>query len=223
MQSNQNGQQPMKNVICPHYNDVLNGRGKFAMHWNGNRFFRTLVDSHKAEYVNADNDRKIATAKSIINTIRTQNPPGRFMKLDASTNKWNDIGNKKAARKIRQALREGTTGSYPSSVDSSYNGSQHRSVASAASSNNDSITSIDVDNTTEMLAANTLESTQPTQQETIIDNENETSNDSTHAFESSFYLYNQTHDLFFIEESANLSQFDPKVVFSSEDTLTEGL
>ena len=157
MQSNQNGQQPMKNVICPHYNDVLNGRGKFAMHWNGNRFFRTLVDSHKAEYVNADNDRKIATAKSIINTIRTQNPPGRFMKLDASTNKWNDIGNKKAARKIRQALRGATTNSYSSSVDSSYNLSQHRSISSAASSNNDSIINNNADNAAELLAANTLQ------------------------------------------------------------------
>ena len=157
MQSNQNGQQPMKNVICPHYNDVLNGRGKFAMHWNGNRFFRALVESRKEEYLNADNDNKIAIARSIINIIRTQNPPGRFLKLDASTNKWNDINNKKAARKIRQALRVGTTNSYSSSIDSSYNGSQHRSVASAASSNNDSIINDDADNTAELLAANALE------------------------------------------------------------------
>lgn len=218
MQSN--GQQPMKNVICPHYNDVLNGRGKFAMHWNGNRFFRTLVESHKVEYLNADNEKKITIARSIINTIRTQNPPGRFLKLDASTNKWNDIGNKKATRKIRQALREGTTNSYSSSVDSSYNGSHHRSVAS---SNDDSINNDDLESTTELLAANTLESTQTThlttQQQTTVANENETSNSSAHAFESSFHLYNQAHDLFFIDESANLSEFDPKVVFASEESL----
>ena len=98
MQSNQNCQLPMKNVICPHYNDVINGRGKFAMHWNGNQIFRTLVESHKEEYLNSDNDKKVAIARSIINIIRTQNPPGRFLKLDASTNAWNDIGNKKASR-----------------------------------------------------------------------------------------------------------------------------
>ena len=147
----------MKNVICPHYNDVINGRGKFAMHWNGNQIFRTLVESHKEEYLNSDNDKKVAIARSIINIIRTQNPPGRFLKLDASTNAWNDIGNKKAARKIRQALQGGTTNSNSNSVDSSYNVSQLRSVTSAASSNNDSIINDAVDNTAVLIVANNLE------------------------------------------------------------------
>ena len=157
MQRNQNGQQHMKNVICPHHNDVINGRGKFAMHWNGNQIFRTLVESHKEEYLNSDNDKKVAIARSIINIIRTQNPPGRFLKLDASTNKWNDIRNKKAARKIRQALQGGTTNSNSNSVDSSYNVSQLRSVTSAASSNNDSIINDAVDNTAVLIVANNLE------------------------------------------------------------------
>ena len=153
MQNHENNQLPLKNVICPHYNDVLNGRGKFAMHWNGNKFFRRVVESHKSEYLHADNDRKIAIATRIIQIIRTQNPPGRFLKLDARTKKWNDIGNKKATRKIRQALREGTTNSVPSSVDSSYNGSQHRSIASSANS----VNTDDIDNATTMSAPNELE------------------------------------------------------------------
>lgn len=36
-------------------------------------------------------------------------PPGRFLKQDASTNLWHDIGKKEALTKIRQALREGTS------------------------------------------------------------------------------------------------------------------
>ena len=35
------------------------------------------------------------------------NPPGRFLKQDAKTKLWSDIGEKKALDKTRQALREG--------------------------------------------------------------------------------------------------------------------
>ena len=35
------------------------------------------------------------------------NPPGRFLKQDANSKLWNDIGEKKALDKTRQALREG--------------------------------------------------------------------------------------------------------------------
>jgi len=190
------------------------------MHWNGNKFFRRVVESHKSEYLHADNDRKIAIATRIIQIIRTQNPPGRFLKLDARTNKWNDIGNKKATRKIRQALREGTTNSVPSSVDSSYNGSQHRSIASSANS----VNTDDIDNTTTMSGPNELEyNAQPAQDNMVIDDNKPIESSHTTAFESSFNLYNQTHDLFFIDESANLSDFDPNVVFNSEEGLMENL
>jgi len=57
----------------------------------------------------------------------------------------------------------------------------------------------------------------------IIENENPIGSSHTNGFESSFNLYNQTHDLFFIDEGANLSDFDPKVVFSSEEGLMENL
>ena len=101
-------QQPIENIMCPHYNDVLNGRGKFAMKWKGNCFHRELVRSNKSAYLEADADVRTFIAKNIIQIVRSQNPPGRFLKLDSNTNKWNDIGDKKALRKTRQALVEGS-------------------------------------------------------------------------------------------------------------------
>ena len=119
-------QQPSKNITSPHCNDVLNGRGKFAMKWNGNCFFRELVQSNKSAYLEADDDERIFIAKNIIQIVRSQTPPGRFLKLDSSTNMWNDIRNKKAMRKTRQALRDG---SHPmqnkGSTVSSYDKSKH--------------------------------------------------------------------------------------------------
>ncbi len=45
-------------------------------------------------------------ARVIVRAIRNGDPPGRFLKKDATTGKWFDIGDKKAAEKTSQALRE---------------------------------------------------------------------------------------------------------------------
>lgn len=44
----------------------------------------------------------------IVRAIRNGDPPGRFLKKDDVTGKWVDIGDKKAAEKTSQALREKT-------------------------------------------------------------------------------------------------------------------
>jgi hypothetical protein len=48
-------------------------------------------------------------ARVIVRAIRTGDPPGRFLRKDDKTGKWVDIGDKKAAEKTSQALREKTT------------------------------------------------------------------------------------------------------------------
>ena len=47
-------------------------------------------------------------ARVIVRAIRNGDPPGRFLKKDEKTGKWIDIGDKKAAEKTSQALREKT-------------------------------------------------------------------------------------------------------------------
>lgn len=75
-----------------------------------------------------------------------------------------------------------------------------------------------------MSGPNELEyNAQPAQDNMVIDDNKPIESSHTTAFESSFNLYNQTHDLFFIDESANLSDFDPNVVFNSEEGLMENL
>lgn len=42
----------------------------------------------------------------IVRAIRNGDPPGRFLRKDEKLGKWVDIGDKKAAEKTSQALRE---------------------------------------------------------------------------------------------------------------------
>jgi len=87
-------------------NDILCGRGGRTNHHIGNRRFRDIVSLHRPDYVRATKVLKPAVARLLVNAIRTGTPPGRFLKRDEKTGKWHDIGDKRAAEKASQALRE---------------------------------------------------------------------------------------------------------------------
>jgi hypothetical protein len=52
--------------------------------------------------------QKPSVARVIVRAIRNGEPPGRFLKKDEKSGKWLDVGDKKAAEKTSQALREKT-------------------------------------------------------------------------------------------------------------------
>lgn len=58
-------------------------------------------------YVACPKPQKGKFSRMIVDEIRSRNPPGRFLKQDAGSKLWHDIGEKKALDKTRQALREG--------------------------------------------------------------------------------------------------------------------
>jgi hypothetical protein len=51
--------------------------------------------------------QKMLLSKSIVNDVRSQNPPGRFLQKDSKTEMWYDVGDQRAREKTSQALREG--------------------------------------------------------------------------------------------------------------------
>jgi hypothetical protein len=63
---------------------------------------------HRPDYVRAPKIQKPSVARIIVRAIRNGDPPGRFLRKDDITGKWIDIGDKKAAEKTSQALREKT-------------------------------------------------------------------------------------------------------------------
>lgn len=76
----------------------------------GNKRFRDIVALHRADYIRAPKVQKPSVARVIVRAIRNGDPPGRFLKKDEKTGLWYDVGDKKAAEKTSQALREKAPG-----------------------------------------------------------------------------------------------------------------
>jgi hypothetical protein len=68
-------------------------------HHPGNKRYRKMVEDRKLSYVNCKRLDKPLVALDIIRTWRSQDPPGRFLKVDEKTGLWNDVGDKKAREK----------------------------------------------------------------------------------------------------------------------------
>lgn len=83
------------------------GRGGGSNNHLGNESFRELVNEVKMPYVNCPKREKPLIARRIVEAVRNQTPPGRFLAKDPKTGLWNDIGDGKAREKTSQALREG--------------------------------------------------------------------------------------------------------------------
>lgn len=86
-------------------NDVLFGRGGATNNHNGNKKFRVIVTDHQPEYVGARKKDKAIISKRIVRLVREKG--GRFLRRDASSGLWIEVGDKKASEKTSQALREG--------------------------------------------------------------------------------------------------------------------
>jgi len=94
-------------ILDPHDNDVLCGRGGYINSHPGNERFRKLVEKRKRVYLAARFKReKRLVANSIVSEIRALEKPGRFLAKDSKTGNWFDIGDEKARDKTSQALRE---------------------------------------------------------------------------------------------------------------------
>mmetsp|Transcript_40304 Transcript_40304/g.86991 ORF Transcript_40304/g.86991 Transcript_40304/m.86991 type:complete len:291 (-) Transcript_40304:142-1014(-) len=95
-------------VRTPHAHDVLSGRGGRINSHAGNIRFRELVDAYKRKYLDPRTKKveKARIAARIVNTIRTLDPKGKFLKEDPHTGLWVEIGDERAWKKAGQALRE---------------------------------------------------------------------------------------------------------------------
>ena len=66
-----------------------------------------LVAANKELYVTLPKKQKLMLSMSIVNAVRSQTPPGRFLQKDAKTGLYYDVGDQRAQEKTSQALREG--------------------------------------------------------------------------------------------------------------------
>ena len=66
-----------------------------------------LVAANKQLYITLPKRQKMLLSRSIVNAVRSQNPPGRFLQKEGKTKLWFDVGDQRAQEKTSQALREG--------------------------------------------------------------------------------------------------------------------
>ena len=93
-------------ITQPEQHDVLCGRGGATNNHVGNKIYRTIVCDHQSQYLHAKKRDKAGIARIIVGIIRSRG--GRFLKkLNDGTERWVDVGDKKATEKTSQALREG--------------------------------------------------------------------------------------------------------------------
>jgi hypothetical protein len=92
-------------------NDVLCGRGNSISRHVGNVKFRDLIDAHKDRYAMLTRKEKMIVAQHIVDLIvHHTDPPGRFVRRDAATGLWLDIGISRSLEKTSQALRDKSAG-----------------------------------------------------------------------------------------------------------------
>lgn len=93
-------------TIVPQQHDVLSGRGGTCNTHPGNIEFRRMVALNKGIYISSTQSNKDAVARVVVEAVKGQVPPGRFLSRNKSDGNWYEISNKKALQKTRQAFRD---------------------------------------------------------------------------------------------------------------------
>ena len=87
----------LQDIDQPHSHDILLCEGDGATSHVGNAHWRVLVEANLKIYASLGSaDYKRLLVHSIIMAIRGQSPPGRFLKKNANTDLWYDVGNLEA-------------------------------------------------------------------------------------------------------------------------------
>lgn len=92
--------------ITPRNEDVLFGRGGRTNHHPGNIRLREVVKQYQEAYRLAKKVDKPKISKLIVAALRTASPPSRFLRWNEQFNQWVDVGDRRAAEKVSQTLRE---------------------------------------------------------------------------------------------------------------------
>jgi hypothetical protein len=93
------------------YNDVVCGSGATTSSLVGNQRFKVWIDAHKSSFARSTSlyqDSQIA--RSVVNTVMSSVPRGRFLSMDMHTGFWYDVGYERSVEIALGALVAETTG-----------------------------------------------------------------------------------------------------------------
>ena len=99
--------------------DVLMGRGGRTNHHKGNENYLRIKERIQPRYLAAAKEDKTAISQELVDAILLQG--GRFLKLDALTERWYVVDNQVARKKASQTLREINTQAVRAAKRAKYN------------------------------------------------------------------------------------------------------
>ena len=122
--------------MVPHGNDILMGRGGKNNQHVGNEQLRNICRGQRESYRLSSKKGKSHISREIVAYVRSMSPPGRFLKKDALTGEWEDVGDDTAREKVSQVLRDAVSAihSSPSSSSSSSSAAARRASKNDATS-----------------------------------------------------------------------------------------
>ena len=82
------------------------GRDSGLHHHPGNVSFRELVNEVKFHHVHCPKRKKTLLTRHIVEAVRHQTTPGRFLAKASATGLWHDVGDGNARKKTSQVLRD---------------------------------------------------------------------------------------------------------------------
>lgn len=98
---------PLPLSFVPTARDVLCGKGKECYVHPGNEYFRKIVSSSLQRYALAKTKHdKGLIVMAIVDTVRQRSPLGGFVRFDANTMSWYEIGDEAAREKAGQTIRD---------------------------------------------------------------------------------------------------------------------
>mmetsp|Transcript_20380 Transcript_20380/g.29171 ORF Transcript_20380/g.29171 Transcript_20380/m.29171 type:complete len:243 (+) Transcript_20380:195-923(+) len=89
-------QSPLGDIVV-NPNDVIQGNGKTTQSLVGNKRYRVWIDLHSAKFAKAlPLEERVQIATSVVNTVQSSAPQGRFLSMDINTGFWHEMGHENA-------------------------------------------------------------------------------------------------------------------------------
>lgn len=98
--------QKTEQLIEPHENDVLMGRGGNNSLHSGNAKLRNLARDICQRYMSSTKKAKSQISRDLVAAVHAMNPPGRFLKQQHNLNEWEEVDDERAREKCSQCLRD---------------------------------------------------------------------------------------------------------------------
>ena len=95
-------------VVNP--NDVIQGNGKTTQSLVGNKRFKVWLELHAQPFAKAlSQEERVQIATSVVNTVTSSAPRGRFLTMDINTGFWHEMAHESAVNMTFGALMQCTT------------------------------------------------------------------------------------------------------------------